>query len=171
MARITSGSAPALFLLQRNTFWRVEALTVIHPLFLTPPVIEKRAALGPNAVRAGWIGCNIRLDRIGPDGEVMIINQSREIARTAARKQFRRFLPLSNLRPSDRGWTVLTLSVIRDLSKRAFEIRDLYDREQFFKTCYPNNNNIKAKIRQQLQVLRDLGVIRFDGHGMYTLAG
>jgi len=169
MSRIMGGTAPALLLLQRNALWKVEELTVVHPLFLTPPVIERRAPLGPNAVRAGWVGCNIRLDRIGSDGEIRIVHQGREMARNVVRKQFRRFLTLSDLRPTDRGWTVLTISVIRDLSKRTFVLPDLYDREQLFRTCYPNNKNVRAKIRQQLQVLRDTGFVRFDGQGKYSL--
>lgn len=171
MTRIMSGSAPALFLLQRNAAWRIEALTLIHPLFLTPPVIERRPPLSPSAVRAGWIGCKIRLDRIGPDGEVILFNEGRETARSEARKQFRRYLPLSNLPASDRGWTVLTLSVIRALTSKTFSLTELYRREEIFMASYPKNHHVRAKIRQQLQVLRDLGVIRFDGKGAYTLVG
>ena len=32
---------------------------------------------------------------------------------------------------------------------------------------HPNNNNIRAKIRQQLQQLRDRGIISFLGNGRY----
>ncbi len=64
IARIMDGSAPTMFLLKRKASWRVESLTAIHSVFLTPSVIEKRKPLSSNAVRAGWIGCNIRLDRI-----------------------------------------------------------------------------------------------------------
>ena len=32
---------------------------------------------------------------------------------------------------------------------------------------HPQNNNIRPKIRQQLQVLRDKGVIEFLGRGLY----
>ncbi|MFA6309249.1 MAG: hypothetical protein WC677_05850 [Clostridia bacterium] len=28
-------------------------------------------------------------------------------------------------------------------------------------------NNIEAKIRQQLQLLRDLGLVKFEGNGVY----
>jgi type II restriction enzyme len=31
------------------------------------------------------------------------------------------------------------------------------------------NNNVKAKIRQQLQFLRDKNVIEFVGHGQYRM--
>jgi type II restriction enzyme len=39
--------------------------------------------------------------------------------------------------------------------------------ENHFKEKYPNNNFIKDKIRQQLQQLRDKGIIEFIGNGKY----
>ena len=36
---------------------------------------------------------------------------------------------------------------------------------------YPNNNNVKAKIRQQLQVLRDAGILTFLTPGHYEIVG
>ena len=36
-----------------------------------------------------------------------------------------------------------------------------------YKITYPNNNFIKDKIRQQLQILRDKGLIDFVGRGNY----
>lgn len=32
---------------------------------------------------------------------------------------------------------------------------------------YPGNNNVRPKIRQQLQVLRDRGWLEFNGRGVY----
>ena len=32
---------------------------------------------------------------------------------------------------------------------------------------HSENHNVKAKVRQQLQFLRDRGVVRFLGRGMY----
>jgi len=34
---------------------------------------------------------------------------------------------------------------------------------------HPENHNVKAKIRQQLQYLRDKGVIEFLGRGHYRM--
>ena len=36
---------------------------------------------------------------------------------------------------------------------------------------YPDNNNVKAKICQQLQVLRDAGILKFLVRGKYELVG
>jgi len=41
--------------------------------------------------------------------------------------------------------------------------------EKAFVAAYPKNNNIRAKMRQQLQVLCDLGYLEFLGTGTYRL--
>lgn len=171
IGRVNDGTAPTLFLLQREEHWGIRAFSAIHSTFLTPSVIEERKPLSPKADRAGWIGCNIRIDLIGPDGEVRIIERGQITPRGQVRAQFRRFIPLAYIPPAERGWTTLTLSVVRSLSKRQFALTDLYEREYVFSSSYPGNVNIRAKIRQQLQVLRDLGLIQFDGRGEYTLIG
>ncbi|MEW6040224.1 MAG: hypothetical protein AB1633_01755 [Elusimicrobiota bacterium] len=38
--------------------------------------------------------------------------------------------------------------------------QEIYKYEEEFKEVYPENKNIKAKIRQQLQFLRDIGLIK-----------
>lgn len=43
----------------------------------------------------------------------------------------------------------------------------MYAFEDKLKIKYPNNNFIKDKIRQQLQILRDKGIIEFTGRGIY----
>lgn len=169
--RIIEGSAPTLFLLQRDARWSVVSLGAIHSSFLTPSVIEKRKPLSSTAIRAGWVGCNIRIDRIGPDGEIALVERGQARPKEAVRQQFRRFMPLSAIEPQERGWATLALAAIRSLQKPGFFLSDLYDKERMFETSYPHNRNVRPKIRQQLQVLRDLGLIRFEGRGEYTLLG
>lgn len=43
----------------------------------------------------------------------------------------------------------------------------MYQFEENLKLKYPNNNFIKDKLRQQLQILRDKGIIEFIGRGKY----
>ena len=171
ISRIMDGSAPTLLLLQRNASWIVESLTAVHSVFLTPSVIEQRKPLSATARRAGWIGCNIRLDRIGPDGEVSIIEDCKIRPAADVRRQFRGLIPLGLVAPKERGWTTLTLSVVRGLSSTSFSLSDLYARESIFRRAYPGNRHVRAKLRQQLQVLRDLGIVEFLGRGQYRLIG
>jgi len=141
----------------------------VHSTFLTPSVVEKRNPLRESAVRAGWIGCNIRLDRIGPDGQVDLIADGKAVPRELVRKRFGQLSSLAAIAPNERGWTTLTLSVIRRLCKQQFTLQELYAQESLFSETYPGNRHIREKIRQQLQVLRDMGIIRFDGRGTYLL--
>lgn len=48
-----------------------------------------------------------------------------------------------------------------------FSLSEAYGFEDALSKRHPKNNNIRAKIRQQLQVLRDKGFLEFLGKGMY----
>lgn len=169
LARINDGSAPTLMLLKRDPNWHIQELTAIHHLFLTPEIVEKRKPLSLTARRAGWVGCNIRLDRIGADAQIAVVHTGVPADRVHVRSKFRLFERLKSLSITSRGWTTFTLGVIRGLYKSEFSLNDVYLKEALFATAYPNNQNIRAKIRQQLQVLRDLGYLEFLGQGQYRL--
>jgi type II restriction enzyme len=169
MTRIRNGSVPTLMMLERNEDWEIQSLTAIHHLFLTPNVIEQRKPLSEMARRAGWVGCNIRLDRIANDAKIEVVGHGCQNNRELVREAFQRFDGLKNIPLGMRGWTTLTLRVIRDLRREAFTLNDLYERESRFSEEYPENRNIRPKIRQQLQVLRDLGYLAFLGNGDYRL--
>lgn len=61
------------------------------------------------------------------------------------------------------------LKTIRDMNKSHFDLQDLYAQRALFSAVYPENKHVEAKIRQQLQVLRDLEVIRFEQRGRYHI--
>lgn len=169
ISRIQSGSVPNLMLLERDETWHIQGLTAIHHLFLTPEVIEKRKPLSVHARRAGWVGCNIRLDMILPEAQIQVVHAGVPSSRKIVRDSFRRFDRLKSIPPNLRGWTTLTLAVIRSLKQPEFSLKGLYSKELLFAASYPKNNNIRAKMRQQLQVLRDLGYVEFCGQGRYRL--
>lgn len=169
MQRVESGTAPTLCLLERTQCWEIRSLTAIHSSFLVPWVVERRPPLSEGAKRGGWVGCNIRLDRIPPDGEITIVAAGVPQPKCEVRRRFRRFLPLADLPAAQRGWTTLTLGIIRKLKRSRFSLGDLYLREEEFSAAYPDNRHVRAKIRQQLQNLRDLGVLSFEGRGEYQL--
>jgi type II restriction enzyme len=85
------------------------------------------------------------------------------------RSEFLRVKDLSKIPPSLRGWTLDVLSVIRRLGKQDFSLQEVYGFESELKAQHPRNENVRPKIRQQLQVLRDLGMIKFAGDGRYLL--
>jgi len=169
MSRIKSESAPTLMLLERNDDWQIQGLTAIHHLFLTPSVIEKRKPLSPTARRAGWVGCNIRLDLIAQDAQIYVVHKRIANSPKIVRESFQRFNRLKNIELNSRGWATLTLRIVRSLNQQTFSINEVYAKEYEFAALYPENNNIRAKVRQQLQVLRDLGFLEFSGRGSYKL--
>ena len=59
------------------------------------------------------------------------------------------------------------MACVDTIKKEYFTLDEVYKFEQKLKQKYPNNNFIKDKIRQQLQLLRDKGIIEFIGRGNY----
>ena len=62
------------------------------------------------------------------------------------------------------GWLEL---VYRNLPAGDFTNEQVYGFEEAFQRHYPDNLNIRAKVRQQLQVLRDMGMIEHMGTGRW----
>ncbi|MGP8175465.1 MAG: DpnI domain-containing protein [Terracidiphilus sp.] len=169
MNRILGGSAPTLMVLERNDQWMIDSLTAIHHLFLTPNVIVQRKPLSTTARRAGWVGCNIRLDLIAQDAQIYVVHKHIAKNPRIVREKFQRFNRLKNIELNSRGWATLTLRIVRSLNQQTFSLNEVYAKEYEFAALYPENNNIHAKVRQQLQVLRDLGFLEFCGRGSYKL--
>jgi len=52
-----------------------------------------------------------------------------------------------------------------------FGVTDLFFVPKHFFALYPGNRNVRPKIRQQLQILRDRGFLEFTGRGKYRMRG
>jgi type II restriction enzyme len=68
-----------------------------------------------------------------------------------------------------RGWTLDVLRAIHALGKTEFSLQEVYALEDNLARLHPANRNIQPKIRQQLQVLRDMGLVNFLAPGSYRL--
>jgi type II restriction enzyme len=65
------------------------------------------------------------------------------------------------------SWTAEVLRCVRKLPKK-FQLSDVYKFEGELLHRFPRNQHVREKIRQQLQVLRDRGLITFvDQRGHY----
>jgi type II restriction enzyme len=166
---IRSDRVPNLLVLQYSPEWLVTNLLLIPSVFFSETVIEKRPPLGPKARRAGWVGCNILLDRIPPDGKIAVVSNSTCAAEQQVREEFSRVRKLADVPPAVRGWTLDVLTTISRLGKPRFSLQDLYEFEPYLLQTHPRNRNVRPKIRQQLQVLRDLGLIEFTSPGNYAV--
>lgn len=166
---IRADRIPNLLILQYSREWLVQNLLLIPRVFFSESVIEKRKPLGPQARRAGWVGCNILLSQIPEDGKISVVSAGTPVPGSRVREEYSRIKKLAELPPSLRGWTVDVLNVIRQIRKPHFSLEEVYRFEPDLKAVHPRNQNIRPKIRQQLQVLRDLGLLEFTSPGNYAL--
>ena len=64
------------------------------------------------------------------------------------------------------SWLAEVLKCIQKLGTKKFNLNQVYQYENELSKIFPNNKHIKAKIRQQLQILREKGLIEFiDNNG------
>jgi len=109
------------------------------------------------------------LTEIPKDGKVRIVSDGIETDPTEVRKQFQRVKPFADLNVRLRGWTLDMFKIVRRLNKVEFSLPDVYKYDSELAALHPDNKNIRAKIRQQLQILRDLGFLIFTTRGHYNL--
>ncbi len=80
---------------------------------------------------------------------------------------FKKTLFLRGKSTETKGWVLDVMLCVDLIKKETFTIEDIYKFEDKLKLKHPSNNFIKDKIRQQLQVLRDKGLIEFVSRGNY----
>ena len=68
-----------------------------------------------------------------------------------------------------RGWTLDVLNVVRGMGRREFTLAEVYAFAGELARLHPRNRFVRPKIRQQLQILRDLGFVEFLGSGQYGI--
>lgn len=88
------------------------------------------------------------------------------IPRNNVTQQFQQTLFLREQSIESRGWTLDVMKCVDKLPER-FTLAQVYSFSDVLQSIYINNNNVHAKIRQQLQILRDKGMIEFLGRGNY----
>ncbi len=165
---IVENRLPHLLLLSYNNLSAtVNDLLLIPGFCFSASAIEARKPLKPTARRAGWVGCNIVLDLVPPEGRIKIIHSGNIIPKKSVRRNFDNVEPFGDFSYKKRGWTLDVLTVLRSLSKREFTLDDAYSFEKILLQRHPENRHIRAKIRQQLQILRDLGYLKFVRRGYY----
>jgi len=166
--RITENSNPDfLFMSYHLDSMRVSDLLFVPKFFLTPAIVEKRKPLREEAQRSGWIGCNILFDQIPEQGKIPIIHNGiiteKEYIRQKITKAFQ--IKVDNL--DARGWLFDVLQCVNMIQDQEFDLEEVYGFEKTLELKHPDNHNIRPKIRQQLQVLRNRGIVDFLGNGHY----
>ena len=170
MRAIRGNRTPNLVLLQyEKPQWSVRNLFLVPHFAFSESSIEKRNPLRDTAERRGHVLCNIVLRNISNDAKIPIITNGTISSPIKVREHFKRLQPLKELSVDDRGWTLDVLNIVRRLEKIEFSNSDIYAFEPELKQLHPKNDNIKAKTRQQLQVLRDTGFLIHLGRGEWRL--
>ena len=164
--RINSDNNPSFFFLTYSQALSVNNFLIIPKHFFKPDMIIKRKPLSVTAKRAGWVGCNIDLRKVPESGKVFLVKDQQVIPRDNVTEQFQKTLFLRTQSIASRGWTLDVLQCIDKLEAN-FSLNQVYAFADLLKLKYPENNHIKDKIRQQLQVLRDRGIIEFVQRGHY----
>jgi type II restriction enzyme len=169
--RINSIDKPNFFFMNYDDKdYFISDFFVIPKYFFTPAIIEKRKALSKTAKRAGWIGSNILFYKIPNSGKIFYIENGQEISKKQviykwSKTAFIREIKKDNLK----GWILDIMNCIKSLDKQEFSLQEIYIFEKDLKVLHPENKNIKAKIRQQLQFLREKKYIQFIERGKYRL--
>lgn len=166
--RINSIKNPNFFFMSyKKETLQIENFIFVPKYFFSTEIIEKRKPLSNMAKRAGWVGCNILLEKIPKEGRIFIIKDKKEIPINEVVLKARKTSFIKKYNMDARGWILDILNCINNIDNREFSLREMYEYANILSLKHPNNHHVKEKIRQQLQVLRDKGIIDFLGNGKY----
>jgi type II restriction enzyme len=144
-------------------------LFIVPKHFFVPEILEKRKPLSETARRRGWIGCNIMLTQVPTFGKIYFVRNGKSIDKGLVMSQWQDTLFLREKETSEKGWLIEVLRCVEAIGKREFTLKEVYVFESKLSRIFPQNHNVKPKIRQQLQFLRDRGFLDFVGQGKYRI--
>jgi type II restriction enzyme len=149
---------------------QVRNVILIPSFTFVMSVIERRKPLSPTARRKGWTGYKILLHKIPSDVQIPLVENGKPVPAAKVRDEYERLRPIRAMKPAQRGWALDVLQVVRSLRCTEFNLSDVYGAEPELEVLHPNNGHVRDKIRQQLQVLRDTGFLKFLGRGRYRVS-
>jgi len=168
--RLVAGNNPNLLLMNydRKSF-AVVNLFIVPKHFFVREIIEERKPLPQTARRAGWIGSRILIGKVPEAGKIHIVQNGVIRPKEIVLQEWQKTLFLRDESLEARGWLLDVLKCVESIGKPEFTLDEVYAFERHLGDLYPGNQNVKPKIRQQLQYLRDQGFIDFVSRGSYRL--
>lgn len=164
--RISSNTNPNFFFLNYDRRdYAIYNLIIIPKHFFTPEVIVARNK--GIADRPNYIMCAINTAALPSSGKISIVHQGKIIPKHQVLAQWQQTAFLKNTNTEHKSWLLTILYYLDKIPNDEFSLRQLYAFEHELALKYPKNSHIKDKIRQQLQFLRDKGLIKFMGGGRY----
>lgn len=168
--RLAASNNPNLLLLNYDLArLSVKNALIVPKHFFVREIIEARKPLAKTARRAGWVGCNILLKQIPAAGKIFFVRDGQPQPKENVLAEWKRTLFLRRQSIEGRGWLVEVMKCVESIGKNEFDLDDVYRFETQLSQLYPNNQNVKPKIRQKLQELRDHGYLDFVSRGRYRL--
>lgn len=160
------GTYPSLLLLSYQAC-KVEEVTAIHRACIIPDYIIRRKPLSATARRAFWQGCNIAIFQMPSIAKIDLVVESMKTPSALVVEKWKNAESLLKTDVPKRGWLADVLKCVEGQLK-SFTLQDLYSSsEEELQRKHPENKNVRPKIRQQLQYLRDLGFVEFVKPGVY----
>lgn len=135
--------------------------------YFIPEIIERRKPLSNLARRAGWVGCNILISNLPISSRIYLIKNEQVLNRNIVIKQWAKTSFLKNVGIKNKSWLIEIISIVDQIPNKEFTLGEVYKFENYLRSKFPNNNFIREKIRQQLQILRDKNYIEFINKGVY----
>lgn len=167
--RITGDSSPNFFFLnyEKDTHKIINFVSTPGYMFVPEMIIKRKKGI-PN--RPNYFMCNIDISSIPNSGKISYIKDGKIQSKDKVLEEWNKtsFLKQSTDIKS-KGWILDIVKCIEKIDKADFTLNDMYSFEKYLKLKHPENNNIEAKIRQQLQLLRDRNYLEFVGRGKYRL--
>lgn len=164
---LEKGIFPSLILLHyERELMSIKNALLIHRLSITLSCIQARVPLSNNARRSGWKGSIILLDSIPKKAHIWLIKDRNIIPKKSVQNEWRTITKLFKGNMTERGWTLDILNLVEKLPAK-FYLDDVYKYEKELADLHPQNMHIRDKIRQQLQILRERGFIKFISPGGY----
>lgn len=168
--RLAASNNPNLLLMNYDrTSLAVVNLFIVPKHFFVPEIIQERKPLAATARRAGWIGSNILLGKVPEAGKIHIVQNGAIRSKEVVLEEWQKTLFLRDKSLEARGWLLDVLKCVESFGRRDFTLEEVYAFDRHLGDLYPGNQNVRPKIRQQLQYLRDRGFIEFLTRGNYRL--
>lgn len=165
---IDANLTPNFFLLHYELpAWLVRDLLLIPKFAVTSSVIIPRKPLGETARRKRWQGYVLDFAQIPNVAKIPLVIAGVEREPSAVRADFARIAPVREMKSDQRGWTLNVLRCVEKFGATEFTTQQSYEFESQLSALHPDNRHVRDKIRQQLQVLRDLGFLEHVEKGRW----
>src|SRR4029077_5503457 len=119
--------------------WAVRTVLLVPHFAFALSAVERRKPLAPTARRAGWVGCNILLDKIPVHARISVVSEGTPQTSQQVRASYNRLRPLEKLQIEKRGWTLDVLQVVQSLGKLEFTLADVYAHAAALAKLHPSS--------------------------------